>query len=295
MQIGIAGVGRMGEAIGLRLIECGHTLTVWNRSAGKTEALEKAGAKVVKSPAEVAAASEAVITILIDADAIAAVYDGRSGLLSGDVSGKLFIDMSTVLPEDEQALARRVRAKGAGFAECPVGGTIGPARQGKLIGLLGADDADALRARPILEQLCRRVDHVGAVGAGAQMKLAINLPLLVFWQAFGEALSLCRDVTLDPDKMIELFADTSGGPNVLKARGALLAAVLAGGAKGTPGFDIDGGRKDLRTMVAEAKGRGLELPLTERAIACFDEASRAGWGKEDNTFLPVYWLGRKKT
>jgi len=289
MQIGIAGLGRMGEAIARRLIEAGHTLSVWNRSPEKARPLEPAGAALARSPGELAAKVGTVITILTDAAAIETVYDGPSGLLCGNVAGKLFIEMSTVRPQTEIDLAGRVRAKGAGFVECPVGGTVGPARQGKLIGLMGAEEDDAARARPILEQLCRRLEHVGPVGNGALMKLAINLPLLVYWQALGEALALSRSVGLDPSRLMDLFADTSGGTNVIKMRGPAVATMLEGGDPGPVGFPIDGGLKDLRTMLAEGKARGLELPLVERTLACFEQASRDSWGGRDAASMPVYW------
>jgi len=289
MQIGIAGLGRMGEAIAGRLIEAGHTLSVWNRSPEKARPLEPAGAALARSPGELAAKVGTVITILTDAAAIETVYDGPSGLLCGNVAGKLFIEMSTVRPQTEIDLAGRVRAKGAGFVECPVGGTVGPARQGKLIGLMGAEEDDAARARPILEQLCRRLEHVGPVGNGALMKLAINLPLLVYWQALGEALALSRSVGLDPSRLMDLFADTSGGTNVIKMRGPAVATMLEGGDPGPVGFPIDGGLKDLRTMLAEGKARGLELPLVERTLACFEQASRDSWGGRDAASMPVYW------
>jgi 3-hydroxyisobutyrate dehydrogenase len=289
MHIGIAGLGRMGAAIAARLIEVGHTLTVWNRSPEKAKPLEAAGAVLVHSPTELVEQVETVITILTDAAAMQAVYDGPSGLLSGKVNGKLFIEMSTVRPQTEIDLAGRVRAKGAGFVECPVGGTVGPARQGKLIGLMGAEDGDATRAKPILEQLCRRLEHVGPVGNGALMKLAINLPLLVYWQALGEALALSRNVGLDPSRLMDLFADTSGGTNVIKMRGPAVATMLKGGDPGPVGFPIDGGLKDLRTMLAEGKERGLELPLVERTLACFERASRDSWGGRDAASMPVYW------
>ena len=121
MQIGVAGLGAMGSAIAARLMEVGHQVTVWNRTAAKTKPLADAGAKVAASPSAVAAASEAIITILTDGTAIDAVYGGPSGLLSGDVKGKLFIEMSTVPPGVEIALAPKVRGKGAVFVECPVG------------------------------------------------------------------------------------------------------------------------------------------------------------------------------
>src|SRR4029453_8934956 len=166
MQIGIGGIGKMGAAIAQRLIKVGHTVTVWNRSPDKVKPLAAAGAAVAATPADLASSSEAVITILTDAAAIDSVYMGPSGLLAPDVRGKLFIEMSTVRPQTEVALAGKVRAKGAALVECPVGGSTGPARQGKLIGLMGAEPADAARARPILEQLCRRLEHCGPIGSG---------------------------------------------------------------------------------------------------------------------------------
>jgi 3-hydroxyisobutyrate dehydrogenase len=293
MRVGVAGLGRMGSAIALRLMEVGHTLTVWNRASAKTKPLADAGAKVAATPAELARDTEIIITILTDAAAIEAVYNGPSGLLSGDVKGKLFIEMSTVRPGTEVALAGKVRAKGAAFVECPVGGTTGPARQGKLIGAMGAEAADAARARPILDQLCRRVEHCGPVGSGAVMKLAINLPLMVYWQALGEALALCRPLGLDPDRMMDLFADTSGGTNVLKVRGPALAAMLRGADPGPVTFSLDNGIKDLRTMLEEGKAHGIELPLVEKTLACFEEASRKGLGEAEGAGLSVYWSKRK--
>jgi 3-hydroxyisobutyrate dehydrogenase len=294
MRIGIAGLGRMGAAIGARLLEVGHALTVWNRSPEKTRPLAEAGAAVAGAPAELAGQVEVVITILTDAAAIDAVYGGPAGLLGGDVAGKLFIEMSTVRPETEVALAKRVRQKGAMLVDCPVGGSVGPARQGKLIGVMGGEAADAARARPIMEQLCRRLEHVGPVGAGATLKLAINLPLMVYWQAFGEALALTRGLAIDPARLIDLFSETSGAANVLKVRGPAIAAMLAGGDPGPATFDLDSGRKDLRAMMAEATARGIDMPLVERTLECFDAASRDGWGTRDGSSQSAYWALRGK-
>jgi 3-hydroxyisobutyrate dehydrogenase len=292
MQIGIAGVGKMGEAIARRLMEAGHTLTIWNRSADKLKSLIDAGASVAATPAELAQRSEVVITILTDAAAIDAVYGGQSGLLAGDVRGKLFIEMSTVQPHTEVALAAKVRAKDAALVECPVGGSTSPARQGKLIGLLGASDADAARAKPILDQLCRRLEHCGPVGSGAVMKLTINMPLMIYWQALGEALALCRPLGLDPARIMDLLSDTSGGPNMLKMRGPVVAEMLKGGDGGPVTFDIDSAVKDLRTMLAEGKARGVELPLVERTLACYEETKQAVTGAAEVSAVSVYWANR---
>jgi 3-hydroxyisobutyrate dehydrogenase len=294
MQIGIAGIGKMGAAIAQRLIEVGHKVTAWNRSADKLQPVKDAGAAVAATPAELAQASDAVISMLTDAAAIDAVYNGGSGLLAGDVRGKLFIEMSTVLPQTEVALAEKVRAKGAIFVECPVGGSTGPARQGKLIGLMGAEPADAARAKPILEQLCRRLEHCGPVGSGAVMKLTINMPLMIYWQALGEALALCRPLGLDPARIMDLLSDTSGGPNVLKVRAPVIAAVLKGGDGGPVTFDVDSAIKDLRTMLAEGKSRGVELPLVERTLACYEETKRKVSGAAEVSEVSVYWANRAK-
>jgi 3-hydroxyisobutyrate dehydrogenase len=292
MQIGIAGLGKMGSAIAQRLIEVGHDLTVWNRSLEKARPLANAGAKVAANPADVARNAQTVITILTDAAAIDAVYGAPAGLLAGDVTGKLFIEMSTVAPATETALAEKVRAKGAALVECPVGGTTGPARQGKLIGLMGGEPADVERARPILEHLCRRLEHCGPVGAGAVMKLTINMPLMIYWQALGEALALCRPLGLDPARLMELLADTSGGPNVLKVRGPAVATMLKGGDIGPVTFDIDSALKDLRTMLGEGKRQGLELPLVERTLSCYEETKGKVSGAAEVSAVSVYWANR---
>ncbi len=294
MRIGIAGLGRMGAAIGLRLIEAGHEVTVWNRSADKTKPLIEAGATLAASPANLAQRVEVIITILTNAEALAAVYEGPNGVLASDLKDKLVIEMSTVQPHDEIALAAKVKSRGAAFIECPVGGTTGPARQGKLLGLAGGEATDVARARPLLDQMCRRVEHVGPVGAGASMKLAINLPLLVAYQALGEAYTLCRHLGLDNTALMELFSDTSGGPNVLKVRGSAIAAALSGAEPGPPAFDIDSIRKDLRTMIAEAHRLGGSLPLVERTLAVYDDAAKQGWGARDGAYLPAYWPGHNK-
>jgi 3-hydroxyisobutyrate dehydrogenase len=290
MKIGIAGTGRMGAAIGTRLMGQGREVCVWNRSRAKTLALTEKGAKLAATPAELASQCDAVITILTDAAAIDAVYRGKDGLISASVPGKLFIEMSTVPSAVERALAPAVMAKGAALVDCPVGGSVAPAREGKLIGFLGGAEADVARARPIVDQLCRRVEHVGPIGAGAAMKLAINLPLAVYWQAFGEALSLVQDLGIGAERLVDIFADTSGGPNMLKPLGPNIVQALKGDPAVGVFFDVDSVRKDLRTMLEEARAHDKQLPLVAKTLEVFSAASGAGWGERNCTTLLAYWL-----
>jgi 3-hydroxyisobutyrate dehydrogenase len=294
MKIGVAGLGAMGAAIAARLIEVGHEVTVWNRTADKAKPLAEAGAKVAGSPAEVARLSEAVITILTDGKAIDDVYNGPNGLLSDDVKGKLFIEMSTVAPKVSTGLAPKVRAKGAAMVECPVGGSTAPARKGQLLGLMGAEPDDAVRARPILEQLTRRLEHCGPIGSGAAMKLAINLPLMVAWQAYGEAFAIARSVGWDPKRLLDLFVESNGANNALKMRADMIVTMFQGKDPGTATFTIANGLKDLRTMVETGEALGAEMIATKAALAGFQDAVQHGAGEGDGARMAVYWSTEKK-
>lgn len=294
MKIGVAGLGAMGAAIAARLIELGHEVVVWNRSPDKTKPLADAGAKVVGSPAEVAAASEAVLTILTDGKAIDEVYNGAKGLLSGDVKGKLFVEMSTVPPTVPTALAEKVRAKGAAMVECPVGGSTTPARTGKLLGLMGAEPADAARALPILESLCRKVEHCGPVGSGASIKLAINLPLMVAWLAYGEAFSIARRAGWDAKRLLDVFVESNGANNGLKMRAGMIVKMFEGKDPGPTTFSIANAVKDLRTMAETGEAGGAEMRATRAALSAFEDATRNGIGDEDGARMSVYWSERKK-
>jgi len=284
----------MGAAVAARLMEVGHRVGVWNRTAAKARPLADAGARIAATPAALAAESEAVITLLTDGAAIDAVYTGPSGLLSGQAKGKLFIEMSTVPPQVPRALADKVRAKGAAFVECPVGGSTTPARQGKLLGLMGAEPADVARARPILDQLCRKVEHCGPVGAGASMKLAINLPLMVAWQAYGEAFAIARDVGWEPKRLLDLFIESNGANNALKARADMIVAMLENRDSGPTTFSIANAVKDMRTMVAAGAEKGADMPATKAALAAFEEANNSGLGGGDAARQSVYWAHGKK-
>lgn len=290
MNIGIAGTGKMGSAIAKRLLGLGHRVTVWNRTPAGAHAAVEAGATLAHSIKDLAKSVEAVITILTDAAAIEAVYGGANGLLAADVRGKLIVEMSTVRPHTQRELGLRVAAVGATHVECPVGGTVGPALEGKLFGFAGGADVDVARARPLLEGLCRRIEHVGPLGAGATMKLAINLPLMIYWQALSEAISLAQPLGLEPQRLLDILADTSGAATMLKARGPRIAQALAGAPSGPATVDVATMCKDLRSMLDEGAAQGRDLPAAASALAVFERASASGLGSADGVQLPLWWV-----
>ena len=290
MKIGLAGTGKMGSAITRRLIACGHAVTVWNRSAERAQALLQAGAGWAATPSALVQANDLVISILTDEAALDAVYGGTDGLLAAPLAGRLIIDMSTVGPAKPQAIGALAASAGGRFLECPVGGSVGPASEGKLLGFVGGAADDLASVHDVLAQLCRRIEHVGPLGAGATMKLAINLPLMVYWQTLSEALSLLQPLGLDPARVVDILADTSGGPNMLKARGPMIAKALAGNADGAVSVDLATMSKDLRAMLKQAAVGHYRLPLAAQTLQCFEQAAAQGLSGADCTQLPVWWL-----
>ena len=292
MKIGVCGTGRMGSSIAQRLMSLGHEVAVWNRTSAKTKPLTDAGAKLFASPAELVAGCEVIIVMLLNDAASEAVYREPNGILKSKLAGKLVIDMSTVHPDTMTSNGSSVLQQGAAFVECPVGGSTGPAKEGKLFGLVGGAKADLTRAMPVLEQLCRRTEHVGALGSGATMKLAINLPLLVYWQVLGEALTVCKPLNLSAGRLIDILSDTAGTPTAMKGRGAAIAKVLGGSPMGETAFGVSAAKKDLATAVQFGASIHAELPVTESALACFEEAEAAGLGDADATAVSVRWAQR---
>lgn len=292
MKIGICGTGRMGSSIAQRLMSVGHEIGVWNRSSVKTKPLTDAGAKLFASPAQLVEGSEATIVMLLNDAATEAVYRGPDGILKAKLPGKLVIDMSTVRPDTMKTNGASVLQQSAAFVEAPVGGSTGPAKEGKLLGLVGGSQADVARSMPILEQLCRRIEHVGELGSGSMMKLAVNLPLLVYWQALGEALTICKPLNLPADRLIDILSDTSGTPTAMKGRGPAIAKVLGGAPMGETGFGLDAAKKDLATAVQFGTSIHVELPVTASALACFEEAEAAGLGNADATAVSTRWAQR---
>jgi 3-hydroxyisobutyrate dehydrogenase len=292
MKIGVCGTGRMGSAITQRLMSVGHEVGVWNRNSAKTKPLVDAGAKLFASPAELVEGCEVTLVMLLNDAAIEAVYRAPNGILKAKLAGKLVIDMSTVRPDTMKSVGAAVLQQGAAFVECPVGGTVDPAKEGKLLGLVGGTKADVARAMPILEQLCRRTEHVGELGSGSMMKLAVNLPLLVYWQALGEALTICKPLNLPADRLVDILSDTSGTPTAMKGRGPAIAKVLGGAPLSETAFGLNAAKKDLATAVQFGASIHAELPVTASALACYEEAEAAGLGDADATAVSTRWMQR---
>jgi 3-hydroxyisobutyrate dehydrogenase-like beta-hydroxyacid dehydrogenase len=280
MKIGLVGLGRMGAAIAQRLGERGCEVIAWDRSEKAREAQRKRGLRVVEGPRAVASAADVVLSIITEDKGVRQIFTGSDGFLSGEVAGKLFIEMSTLQPATHRELA----PLGASLVDSPVMGSIPTVREGKLLALLGGKPADVERARQVLEHLARRVVHIGPNGAGCAMKLAVNLGMAVYLQSLAEAMSLGQSEGLTLEQMLDIFAEAPTASPWLKGKVGVL--------KGEPSditLDIRTMRKDVMSAIATGARNGVAMPATSGTLASLSAAVAGGWGDKDLAEVPRYF------
>ena len=281
MKIGIVGLGRMGAAISQRLRAQGFELTGWDRNAAAMRAAD--GVRVVGNPAEVADAAEIVISIITEDRGVQGIFNGPHGFLSGDVSGKLFIELSTLQPKTGRELAPLVEAKGARLIESPVLGTIPQVRDGKLVALVGGRAEDLERARTVLEKMTRRIVHMGPNGAGYAMKLAVNLGLGAYIQALSESLALGAKQGLSLDQMLDVLKEAPYASRWLESKIGIMK-----GETPEMTLDIRTLRKDIMSAVATGALSGVPMPLSAGTLAALSAAVAHGAGGGDLAELPKF-------
>lgn len=287
MQLCFVGLGRMGQAMVPRLLAAGFVVSVWNRTRTRAEPLLAQGAHWVESLEALPLQGDLIFTMLTDDAAVAQVYGAgpTEGLLAGDVAGKLFIEMSTIRPDTIGRIATIAAAKGAALLDAPMSGTVGPAREGKLLAMVGGAPADLERARPVLDLLCRRIAYMGPTGSGTTMKLVLNMPMAIYWQALAESLSMGVQSGLDLATMLELITDSPAGLAALRMK---IPAIL--GTADEVAFDVTGVRKDLLAMIATAQLLGVPTPSGSAALASYAAATAAGRGERDLADLIPYYI-----
>ncbi|HEU0236142.1 MAG TPA: NAD(P)-dependent oxidoreductase [Candidatus Limnocylindrales bacterium] len=259
--VGVIGIGRMGGAMARRLAAEGRTLVLYNRTRERAEQLaaQLTDARVAATPAEVAGAADVVLTMLANDDAVAAVFGGPDGLLTGARAGTVLVDLSTVRPDTLRSVESRVRATGAGLLDAPVSGSVSLAETGQLTLMVGGTAADLELARPALEPLAKTIVHVGGLGAGAAMKLAVNTLIFGLNGALSEAVVLAERAGIDRATAYDVFAaSAAGAPFVGYKRAAFLEP------DATPvAFSLDLAAKDLRLITGFARSLGVPMPQAQ--------------------------------
>jgi 3-hydroxyisobutyrate dehydrogenase len=276
MKVGLVGLGRMGAAMHQRLSQHGFELIGWDHDADAKAAAAKNGLRLAANPREVASNSEIIISIITEDHGVRGIFNGADGFLSADVKGKLFIEMSTLQPMTARELAPQVEAKGARLIESPVLGTIPQVRDGKLFALVGGRKEDLERARPLLEKMTRRIEHMGPNGSGYAMKLAVNLGLGAYIQAISESLALGSKQGLTIDQMLDVLQEAPYASGWMKSK----IDVLKGGAAEKT-LDIKTLRKDIMSAVATGALSGVPMPLSAGTLSSLSAAVAKGYGNGD--------------
>jgi 2-hydroxy-3-oxopropionate reductase len=279
-RVGFIGLGIMGMPMARNLMDSGYELTVHNRSPEKAEELGKEGAAVAATPREVAENSDVVITMLPDSPQVREVVAGEDGVLEGISEGALLIDMSTISPVVTEELAEALMEKGASMLDAPVsGGDVG-AIEGTLSIMVGGEQADFQRAKPLFEAMGKTITHVGPTGAGQVTKAANQVVVALTIEAVSEALVLGSAGGVSPEKILEVLGGGLASNKVMEVkREKFLSHTFE------PGFRSELHHKDLGIALAAGREYGVVLPVTAIVDQMLLSMKRKGWGGEDHSAL----------
>lgn len=268
----VLGTGRMGSAMAERLAGQGVPVVVYNRTADRAKALaERIGASTAATPAEAASRGDVVITMVADDAAVRELFDGSDGIAAGVRAGAVVVDMSTVLPDTVRAVAPAVRERGAAILDGPVSGSVTSTLAGELTIMVGGEADDLERARPILDRLARRVFHLGPLGSGAVMKLAVNTLIFGLNGAVAEGLVLAERNGIDRALAYEVLASSAAGaPMVGYKRTHFVEPETAPVA-----FSLALADKDLRLIGELAAATATPMPQATVNLATIQAAERS--------------------
>ncbi len=279
-RVGFAGMGTMGAAMAANLARAGASLTVWNRTPGRTADLVELGASDASSPAALAAEVDVAVLCLSDTPDVDSVLFGPDGIADGIRAGSLVVDCSTISPDASRGFAARLADQGVGFVDAPVSGGSEGAQKGTLTIMCGGSEPDVERARPILAAMGKAVTHMGPVGAGQATKAVNQVILAGTYLGVAEGLVLAIKAGLDADKVVEALSSGAAGSWVLQNRSGRMIA------DDYPlGFRIALHRKDLGIALELARQVGAALPVAGLAEQIENGLIAQGHGDEDNSAL----------
>ena len=274
-KIGLIGTGIMGEPMARNLMQAGYGLCIFNRTKPKADSLIADGAAWMDSPGAVASDADVVISIVSDSPDVEAVYLGVGGVCEALRSDTLCIDMSTISPEVTRRVAGEVAKKGGAFLDAPVSGGKTGAETGTLSIMVGGDDVDVDRARPIFDVLGKSLVHCGAVGNGQLTKLCNQILCGLNLLGVCEAIAFARRAGLDPRTMLEAVSTGAAGSWALENLGRrMLDRDFA------PMFMIDLQQKDLWIALSTAREQRLPLPGTALVSQLLMANQAAGEGRD---------------
>jgi 3-hydroxyisobutyrate dehydrogenase-like beta-hydroxyacid dehydrogenase len=288
VNLGFVGLGAMGELIVPRLMAAGHTVTGWNRSKDKAATLVEAGMLWAEHPRAVAEQSDIVFSIVTDAKAVKAVALGPDGIVCGLKKGGIYIDMSTIEPDESRAVAAEFAKAGSFMLDGPLSGSPVTVKAGNASVMIGGDEAAYERAKPVLLAIGPKVMRIGGNGLACQTKIAVNLLLMVEVIAFGEAVALAEKGGVQRDIVVEAILKSVAASPVLGYRGPF---ILDGKMPEVPLADVTLQQKDM--ILALNLGRTLGSPVPLAAAANEMMNACRGLGIDGNDFVVAHQVYRR--
>jgi 3-hydroxyisobutyrate dehydrogenase len=276
MRIGFLGLGMMGFPLANNLRKAGYAVTVWNRTASKTEAIVRKGASLARTPRECAADKDLVITCVSDEKALAEVTEGPEGVLAGLKSGDVLADATTAGTRAARALEGRVRERGASFVAAPVLGSRAAAERAQIVIVAGGPAAARERARPALHAVSARLIELDEAVHAALMKIVVNSVGSAMMAGFAEALALGASGGLDLARMVDTVQASSFHSPLYLMKGDQILQ-----KDWSPRFAVSLAEKDERLAQEAASDQGVTMPISTAVRRLFEEAVKSGQSDKD--------------
>ena len=278
MKIGFIGLGDMGSGIVPRLLAAGHSVTGWNRTKSRAAPLLALGMGWADSPREAAARSEIVLSIVTDAAAVQAVALGDGGIIAGLKQGGVYLDMSTIAPDASRAVAAEFAKAGLTMLDAPISGSTVTLAEGKASIMVGGDRSAFERVQPVLLAIGPKVTYIGGSGMAVQMKLAVNLVLMVEVIAFGEGVALAEKGGVAREVAVDAMLKSVVASPVLGYRGPF---ILEGKMPARPLADVTLQQKDMTLVLELGRKMGVPVPLAAAANEMMNACRGLGLGHHD--------------
>jgi len=288
VRVGFIGLGDMGQGIVPRLLAAGHQVTGWNRTADKARPLLELGMGWADTPRQVAEAAEVVLSIVTDAAAVEAVAVGERGILSGLPPDGIYADMSTIDPDATRRIAATYAEAGLTMLDAPLSGSPISLEQDKASVMVGGDPAAFERVRRVLEAIGPTVTYIGTSGMAMQMKVAINLCLIVEMVAFTEAVALAEKGGVDRAVAVDAMLKSVVASPVMGYRGPF---ILEGNMPDKPLANVTLQQKDMLLALDLGRRQGSPVPLAAAANEMLNAAHGLGLSHRD--FVTVFDVYRR--
>jgi 3-hydroxyisobutyrate dehydrogenase-like beta-hydroxyacid dehydrogenase len=283
MDLGFIGLGDMGQVIVQRLLDAGHRVTGWNRTAAKADPLLARGMTWADTPRQVAALSEVVFSVVTDAAAVRAVALGEDGVIAGLPADSVYLDMSTIDPDVSRAIAAEFAAAHLTMLDAPLSGSPITVANGTASTMVGGDRAAFDRVEPVLYDIGSKVSYIGVTGSAVQMKLAVNLSLIVEMVAFCESVALAEKGGVDRAVAVDAMLKSVVASPVMAYRGPF---ILEGNMPDKPLADVTLQQKDMLLALEVARRQGSPAPLAAVANEMLNACR--GRGIDHRDFVTVF-------